>query len=217
MPPQWQATTQRAGPHKDPLTASSGRPSDQPQSWHVLHGSSGWSYPSGAHAFPRSPHQLKSAQHEPSGKSPPRGHQGGGLPEVLRRKQSPDRQRSGLAVTEEWRPGRRRAELATRRGAGDPVRRAEWMTVSRYGHLQSAPVVVDVGVRTEREPPTLRAPLWDSTRLAPPRWLPDSPATRKRVCTAADYVRLRAKKYRSSREMQCEVCSQAVQTNAVGF
>ena len=30
-------------------------------------------------------------------------------PEVLRRKQSPDRQRSGLAATEEWRPGRRRA------------------------------------------------------------------------------------------------------------
>ena len=36
-------------------------------------------------------------------------------------------------------------DLATRRGAGDPVRRAEWMTVSRYGHLQSAPVVVGVG------------------------------------------------------------------------
>ena len=31
------------------------------------------------------------------------------------------------------------------------------MTVLRYGHLRSAPVVVDVGVRTEREPPTLRA------------------------------------------------------------
>ena len=31
-------------------------------------------------------------------------------------------------------------DLATRRGAGDPERRAEWMTVSRYGHLRSAPV-----------------------------------------------------------------------------
>ena len=34
-------------------------------------------------------------------------------------------------------------DLTTRRGAGDPERRAEWMTVSRYGHLQSALVVVD--------------------------------------------------------------------------
>ena len=35
------------------------------------------------------------------------------------------------------------SDLTTRRGAGDPVRRAEWMTVLRYGHLRSAPVVVD--------------------------------------------------------------------------
>ena len=34
-------------------------------------------------------------------------------------------------------------DLTTRRGAGDPERRAEWTTVSRYGHLQSALVVVD--------------------------------------------------------------------------
>ena len=33
------------------------------------------------------------------------------------------------------------------------------MKVLRYGHLRSAPVVVDVGVRTEWEPPTLRAAL----------------------------------------------------------
>ena len=50
-------------------------------------------------------------------------------------------------------------DLATRRGAGDPERRAEWTTVSRYGHLQSAPVVVDVALRTEWETPTLRAAL----------------------------------------------------------
>ena len=50
-------------------------------------------------------------------------------------------------------------DLTTRRGAGDPERRAEWTTVSRHGHLQSALVVVDAGVRTEWEPPTLRAPL----------------------------------------------------------
>ena len=36
-------------------------------------------------------------------------------------------------------------DLTTRRGAGDPVRRAEWMTVYRYGHFRSAPVVVDAG------------------------------------------------------------------------
>ena len=32
-------------------------------------------------------------------------------------------------------------DLATRRGAGDPETRAEWMKVLRYGHLWSAPVV----------------------------------------------------------------------------
>ena len=75
-------------------------------------------------------------------------------------------------------------DLATRRGAGDPEKRAEWTTVSRYGHLRSAPVVVDVGVRTEWEPPTLRAALWLSTRptWAPPRWLTASPTSRERVC-----------------------------------
>ena len=51
------------------------------------------------------------------------------------------------------------------------------MTVLRNDHLRSAPVVVDVGVRTEWEPPTLRAALWFSTRpaWAPPRWLLGSP------------------------------------------
>ena len=55
-------------------------------------------------------------------------------------------------------------DLATRRGAGDPETRAEWIKVLRYGHLRSAPVVVDACVRTEWEPPTLRAALWLSTR-----------------------------------------------------
>ena len=42
-------------------------------------------------------------------------------------------------------------DLATRRGAGDPERRAGWMTVSRY--LRSAPVVVNThGVRTACTP-----------------------------------------------------------------
>ena len=39
--------------------------------------------------------------------------------------------------------------------------------VLRYGHLRSTPVVVDGGLRTEWEPPTLRAALWVSTR---PTW-----------------------------------------------
>ena len=46
------------------------------------------------------------------------------------------------------------------------MRRAEWMTVFRYGHLRSAPVVVDACLRTEWEPPTLRAALCVSTRLS---------------------------------------------------
>ena len=71
-------------------------------------------------------------------------------------------------------------DLATRRSAGDPETRAEWMKVLRYGHLRSAPVVVDVSFRTEWEPPTLRAALSVSTRLtrAPPRWLLASPTTK---------------------------------------
>ena len=39
------------------------------------------------------------------------------------------------------------------------------MTVFRYGHLRSAPVVVDACLRTEWEPPTLRAALSVSTRF----------------------------------------------------
>ena len=68
-------------------------------------------------------------------------------------------------------------DLTTRRGAGDPVRRAEWTTVLRYGHLRSAPVVVDAFLRKEWEPPTLLAALFFSTRpaWAPLRWLPASP------------------------------------------
>ena len=63
--------------------------------------------------------------------------------------------------------------VATRKTTGgnpatkgtDPERRAEWMTVSRHGHLQSAPVVVCSDVRTEWEPPALSAALLDSTRV----------------------------------------------------
>ena len=100
-------------------------------------------------------------------------------PSLCAPQERPVRQRSGLAVTEEWRPGRRRGDLATRRGAGDPETRAEWMAVSRYGHLRSAPVVVDAASRKECEPPTLFAALSISTRpcWAPPRWHLSSPAS----------------------------------------
>ena len=82
-------------------------------------------------------------------------------------------------------------DLATRRGAGDPGTRAEWMKVSRYGHLRSAPVVVNVGVRTEWEPPTLRAALCclHVPSLAPPRWLPASPLTGNQ-CVAVARVKV---------------------------
>ena len=81
-------------------------------------------------------------------------------------------------------------DLASRRGAGDPETRAEWMKVLRYGHLRSAPVVVDACLRTEWEPPTLRAALSISTRptWAPPRLLTASSATRKRLCVAPEHV-----------------------------
>ena len=122
-------------------------------------------------------------------------------------------------------------DLATRRGAGDPVRRAVWMTVSRCGHLRSAPVVVDACSRTEWEPPTLCASLSTSTRpaQAPPSWPAASPATRKRVCAGAGHAWLRVSRWcsmeeaknrsRSSRDVQNRCClltgHQAVQVTAV--
>ena len=78
------------------------------------------------------------------------------------RKSRPAAQR--LAATEEWRPGRRRATWLPEEEQVTQRPRAEWMKVLRYGHLRSAPVVVDDGVRTEWEPPTLRAATSVSTR-----------------------------------------------------
>ena len=128
--------------------------SDQPQSSHVLYGTSGGSYPSGAYAFRRSRGQ-KDHLRTPFG----------GLPEVLRPARSPVRQRSGW-----WSPKSDDQEDGGRLGYPKRSRRprererAEWTMVSRYGHFRSAPVVVDVGLRTEWEPPTLRAALCVSTR-----------------------------------------------------
>ena len=70
-------------------------------------------------------------------------------------------------------------DLATRRGAGDPERRAEWTTVLRFGHLRSAPVVVDVALLSEWEPPTLRASLCE---LHAPSWGASSVAS----CLSSD-------------------------------
>ena len=91
----------------------------------------------------RAPRWRSSRASAPHKKTSPAAQRNGGHRRVVTRKTTGD--------------------LATRRGAGDSQTRAEWMTVSRYGHLRSAQVVVDACLRTEREPPTLRAPLWDST------------------------------------------------------
>ena len=114
------------------------------------------------------------------------------FPSLCAAQESPVRQRSGLAVTKEWRPGRRRATWLPEE---DPETSAEWMTVLRYGHLRSAPVVVDVGFKhgvgtayTRCSFIGLHAPAW-----APPRWLAPSPATRKRVYDATRYVWLQCK------------------------
>ena len=99
----------------------------------------------------RSSHQLTSAQRVPAGKRPPRGHQGGGLSEPLRPTSRPVRQRSGLAVTEEWRPGRRRAT---------------WLPEEEQATQRDAPVVVDAaythGAGTAYAP---LQPCVNSTRL----------------------------------------------------
>ena len=107
--------------------------------------------------FPRSLHQLTSVQHVPAGKKDHfEGTKVAVFPSLCARKTSPAAQRTG---------GHRRVatrkttgDLATLRGAGD-LERAEWTMVLRCGHLRSAPVVVDVSLRTEWEPPTLRAAL----------------------------------------------------------
>ena len=119
---------------------------------------------------------------------------GGSLPEPLRPTRRPvaAAQRTGghRRVTTRKTMG----DLATRRGAGDPETRAEWKPVSRYGHLRSAPVVVDVGfthgVGTAYAPCSpvgLHAPDMGASSM-----LPASPATLKRVCVATGYVWLRS-------------------------
>ena len=76
--------------------------------------------------------------------------------------------------------------------------------------LRPPPVCTGRGgrwLRTEWEPPTLRAALWLSTRptWAPPRWLTASPTTRDCVCRVLalqDIATCSQFRYRSSSEMQ---------------
>ena len=142
------ATTQRAGPHEDPLTASSGRPSDegggrdevpgsdQPQSSHVLCGTSGVFVLWCLRVSPKS----TSAQQCPACASRQKDHlrtPGGSLSEPLRLTERPVRQRSGLAATEEWRPGRRRAVTQRQR---EPTQRLELSGRRCHAMATSGPV-----------------------------------------------------------------------------
>ena len=109
------ATTQQAGPHEDPLTASSGRPSDervtgrgdQPKSPHVLCGASEGFILLVPTRFteihissPVSSMCLWATDHL-------EGTKVAVFPSLCAPARRPVRQRSGLAVTEEWQPGRR--------------------------------------------------------------------------------------------------------------
>ena len=116
------ATTQRAGPHKDPLTASSGRPSEERVTRHQegsrglispsrrmfstapVRGLSSWCLrvspkSTSAHQCPALAFGQKTILRAPRWRSP-RGT-------APNKKSRPAAQR--LAATEEWRPGRRRA------------------------------------------------------------------------------------------------------------
>ena len=143
------ATTQRAGPHEDPLTASS-------QSSHVLYGTSeGFIL-----LVPTRFTEIHISSPVLSMSLRAKDHLENTKVAVFPRNCAEEKVQTGSAAA----GGHRRVatrkttgDLTTRRGAGDPVRRAEVMTVPRYGHLQSALVVVDACVRTEWEPPTLRA------------------------------------------------------------
>ena len=111
------ATTQRAGPHEDPLTASSvpalrervtghqegSLGPDQPQSSHVLYGASeGFIL-----LVPTRFTEFHISSPVPSMCLRAKDHLQGTKVAVFPRKSRPAAQR--LAATEEWRPGRRRA------------------------------------------------------------------------------------------------------------
>ena len=94
-------------------------------------------------------------------------------------------------------------DLTTRRGAGDPERRAEWMTVSRYGHLRSAPVVALVYARSGTTP--RRASLLDSTCFGASSMayrLSAKKVTDSLLSSSLDSARSGSDCSRTSREMQ---------------
>ena len=152
------ATRQRAGPHKDPLTASSGRPSEERVTGHQ-EGSRGLISPS-RRMFSTAPvrglsswclrvsPKSTSAQQCPACACGQKDHLEGTKVAVFPRYCAEQKVQTGSAAAGGHRGVATRkttGDLATRRGAGDPVRRAEWMTVYRHGHLRSAPVVVNAG------------------------------------------------------------------------
>ena len=111
--------------------------SDQPQSSHVLYGTSSKVILQCPRVSPGS-----TSAHSLCRKQDLQSALGGSLPEVPR---------PGLAATEEWRPGRRWAASQRQR---EPSQRdtTEWTMVLRCDHIGSAPVVVDLCLRTEWEP-----------------------------------------------------------------
>ena len=176
-----------AGPHEDPLTASSGRPSergsrdealgsDQPQSRHILFGTSGV-LSSGAHTCHGSPHKFTPSATRKSSCH----HMEAAFPRYC----APQK--------DQWVTRKVSGGCSATKGT-DPETELSGTTVSHHAHLRSASVVVDAGSRTEWEPPALCAALSDSVRpaQAPPRWLPAFLMTRRRVCVATDYVWLRS-------------------------
>ena len=110
-----------AGPHEDSLKVSSGRPSvrgrrdevpgsDQPLLSHVLHGTSRgvlslWCL----RETSKSTSARRWSTPVPAGEDHLEGTEVAVFPSLCAEQGRPVRQRSGLAVTEEWRPGRRRA------------------------------------------------------------------------------------------------------------
>ena len=121
------------------------------------------SYSSGAYACHRSP---SSAQPVSSmclrAKRPPEDTRW----RSSRASAAPQKDQSGSAA--DWPPPKSGDQEDDGRLPSDegnrPSARAEWTVALRYGHFRSAPVVVCGGVRTEREPPPLRAALWFFTR-----------------------------------------------------
>ena len=113
------------------------------------------SYPSGAYPHHRSPQQLTSVRKRPPEDTPVA---------VFLRYWAPQEVQSGSADLRSSESGQEDDGGYPATKGTDPETELSGTTVSRYGHLRSAPVVGDAGFRTEWEPHTLRASLLDSTR-----------------------------------------------------